>query len=351
MQKKIIVLAIAAAFAAPAFADTANVNVYGSLNLAVEAINVGNDATGAKNGYDVNKISSNATRLGLKGTKELKNGLSAIWQIEQQIDTANNPLYYQHDQYGSTRLLTNQAGTVAATFTYNAHGTLTARTGTADTPLRWNGQYQDSDTDLYYLRARYYDPTTAQFLTRDPLEDQTRSAYGYGGNDPINAADPSGELAWFVVLAIMAATSASSELGTQVLDNKLNGCDAFDNIDRGSIGFSTAMGLVPFGGPAAIAGRTAAKTLLGSGDTVLYQKLGSAGEHLKYGITKNPATRYTSKELDGGSLNILTRGPKKDMLALERSLHKTLPIGPQEGQLFYIQQQIANGLRPPPYPW
>lgn len=87
------------------------------------------------------------------------------------------------------------------------------------------------------------------------------------------------------------------------------------------------------------------------GDTVLYQKLGSAGEHLKYGISKNPATRYTSKELDGGRLNILARGPKQDMLALERSLHETLPIGPQEGQLFYIQKQIANGFRPPPYPW
>jgi hypothetical protein len=38
------------------------------------------------------------------------------------------------------------------------------------------------------------------------------------------------------------------------------------------------------------------------------------------------------------------------MLALERALHETLPIGPEEGQLFYIQKQIANGLRPPPYP-
>ncbi|WP_345184836.1 hypothetical protein [Microbacterium panaciterrae] len=38
------------------------------------------------------------------------------------------------------------------------------------------------------------------------------------------------------------------------------------------------------------------------------------------------------------------------MLALERSLHESLPIGPEEGQLFYIQRQISNGLRPPPVP-
>jgi hypothetical protein len=84
-------------------------------------------------------------------------------------------------------------------------------------------------------------------------------------------------------------------------------------------------------------------------DTFLYQKLSSTGEHLKYGITKNPATRYTSAELNGGSLNILASGSNQDMLALERSLHETLPIGPEEGQTFYVWTQVAKGLRPPPY--
>ncbi len=78
--------------------------------------------------------------------------------------------------------------------------------------------------------------------------------------------------------------------------------------------------------------------------------MGSAGEHLKYGITEDPTTRYTSKERDEGSLNSLARGPKQGMLAIERSLHETPPIGPEKGHLFYIQKQIANGLRPSPYP-
>ena len=41
-------------------------------------------------------------------------------------------------------------------------------------------------------RARCYDPVTGQFLTRDPLEAITRSAYGYAGNNPINMVDPTG---------------------------------------------------------------------------------------------------------------------------------------------------------------
>ncbi len=86
----------------------------------------------------------------------------------EQIDGADTPLYYQHDQLGSTRLLTSDSGTVAGTFRFDPYGNLTGHTGSSDTPLRWAGQYQDGN-GLYYLRARYYDPATAQFLTRDPL--------------------------------------------------------------------------------------------------------------------------------------------------------------------------------------
>ncbi|MGH9197837.1 MAG: RHS repeat-associated core domain-containing protein, partial [Acidimicrobiia bacterium] len=46
-----------------------------------------------------------------------------------------------------------------------------------------------------YLRARYYDPATGQFLTRDPIEAATREPYGYVGGNPLNATDPSG-LIW-----------------------------------------------------------------------------------------------------------------------------------------------------------
>jgi len=84
--------------------------------------------------------------------------------------------------------------------------------------------------------------------------------------------------------------------------------------------------------------------------TFLYQKLGPAGQHLKFGIASNPAMRYTSAELAGGRLKILTSGSRQDMLRLERNLHETLPIGSEERQMFYIQKQIEKGLTPPPYP-
>ena len=44
--------------------------------------------------------------------------------------------------------------------------------------------------------ARYYDPTTAQFLSVDPDVATTLSPYGYVAGDPLNAGDPSGLCGW-----------------------------------------------------------------------------------------------------------------------------------------------------------
>ena len=102
------------------------------------------------------------------------------------------PTYLHHDQLGSTRLLTDAEGEATATFSYGPFGGLEAATGTASTPLGFGGQYTDPETGLQYLRARWYDPGTGQFLTRDPLEAITRSPYGYVGENPLNAIDPNG---------------------------------------------------------------------------------------------------------------------------------------------------------------
>lgn len=88
MQKKIIALALAAAFSAPVFADNSNVTIYGVANVSYDIVNTGSDTAG-KAGFSSNKVSSNTSRLGLKGAEDLGDGLSAIWQIEQKIDLDN----------------------------------------------------------------------------------------------------------------------------------------------------------------------------------------------------------------------------------------------------------------------
>jgi RHS repeat-associated protein len=54
------------------------------------------------------------------------------------------------------------------------------------------GNTQIAETGLIYMRARYYDPQTRQFLTRDPLVALTRQPYLYANGNPVNFTDPSG---------------------------------------------------------------------------------------------------------------------------------------------------------------
>lgn len=106
--------------------------------------------------------------------------------------TGTEAIYYHRDQLGSTRLLTDASGDPVGTYTYDAYGALTDSTGTAAPLLGYAGEYTDHETGYTYLRARHYDPTTGQFLTRDPLVDLTGEPYAYAGNNPLSYTDPTG---------------------------------------------------------------------------------------------------------------------------------------------------------------
>src|SRR5574340_1340945 len=88
MKKSLIALAVAGAFAAPAFAATENVDVYGKLHMSVSIFDETVDSIpGDPNtrGTSDLQFSSNASRIGFKGAEDLGGGLSAIWQIESGV--------------------------------------------------------------------------------------------------------------------------------------------------------------------------------------------------------------------------------------------------------------------------
>jgi RHS repeat-associated protein len=144
--------------------------------------------------------------------------------------TGSQVLYYQQDQLGSTRMLTDASGTPVATYTYSAYGALKASTGSALNPFRFGGQYLDSETGFYYLRARYYDPVTSQFVTRDPAVVTEESQYAYVEGNPLNKRDPLGLCSWNpfdsdsceIAEPAKAITSAWNATGGQVVNNIQN---------------------------------------------------------------------------------------------------------------------------------
>jgi RHS repeat-associated protein len=110
----------------------------------------------------------------------------------ERIDGGGVATFFHHDVQGSTRALTNTSGSLVATYTYDPYGNVTGKIGTASTALLYNGQYTDVESGLQYLRARYYDPKTAQFISVDPWSSLTGSPYGYASDNPLNLSDPSG---------------------------------------------------------------------------------------------------------------------------------------------------------------
>src|SRR5882672_1062021 len=90
MNKKLVAVAVAGVLAAPlaAQAQTANVTLYGRLNMTYELV-TGKQADGSN--PNVSRLSSNSSRLGVRGTESLGGGLNAIFQIESNVsgDTGN----------------------------------------------------------------------------------------------------------------------------------------------------------------------------------------------------------------------------------------------------------------------
>src|SRR5579885_2722424 len=105
--------------------------------------------------------------------------------------------YYLEDGQNNVRLLTDGNGAVTDRYCYDAFGNLLSSQGATVNPYRYTGQQLDSLTGLYDLRARYYDPTSGRFTSRDtasldfsnPVE---LNRYSYAEENPVDLVDPSG---------------------------------------------------------------------------------------------------------------------------------------------------------------
>jgi RHS repeat-associated protein len=129
-------------------------------------------------------------------TRTYTYGLQRINQA-QIVDSTWTPSFYGYDGAGSVRQLTNSAGVVTDTCEYDAFDNEVNHTGTTPNNYLYSGEQYDPDLGLYYLRARYMNPLTGRFLSRDPgdgdvTEPATLHKYLYANGDPVNGADPTG---------------------------------------------------------------------------------------------------------------------------------------------------------------
>jgi RHS repeat-associated protein len=105
---------------------------------------------------------------------------------------------YVCDALGHVRALIDaQTGQITDRYDYDAWGNLVYRAGITQQPFTWNGAYGYEwipETGLYHVGARAYDPRTARWLQRDPIDAASGdpNLYRYCGNDPLNTGDSIG---------------------------------------------------------------------------------------------------------------------------------------------------------------
>jgi RHS repeat-associated protein len=106
-------------------------------------------------------------------------------------DGSGNQSYYMHNGIGSVTNILSYGGSEQGDYYYDEFGvpTFTFENGIVN-DRRFTGEQSDTNSSLYYLRARHYDPGTGRFLSQDPLG--IGHPYTYVRNNPIGFADPSG---------------------------------------------------------------------------------------------------------------------------------------------------------------
>jgi RHS repeat-associated protein len=121
--------------------------------------------------------------------------------------------FYGFDGQANVVELKDTSGNAAALYDYDTFGNTAIQQGAiADSnPYRFTGRRYDSESGLYYYRARYLDPYSGRFTQIDPFPGIsslpiTYNRYAYAWNNPINMIDPTGELPPPVIGVLVVVT-------------------------------------------------------------------------------------------------------------------------------------------------
>ena len=171
-------------------------------------------------------------------------------------DASGNPIGMSHYENGAQRGtyvfvkniqgdiigIYDDEGTCLVTYTYDAWGNVTvsysnggASTAARYNPLRYRGYYYDTETGLYYVSSRYYDPEIGRFINADttdiltatPMGLTDKNLFAYCDNNPVMRADHGGDF-WHIVVG--AAVGALIGGVVKAVSNAIEGKSLTDGL-------------------------------------------------------------------------------------------------------------------------
>jgi RHS repeat-associated protein len=164
----------------------------------VKEFNDGTDTTMTRYMYTGSEVIMTANSAGIKTTENILTPSGEIVSSQRFNENGNGTGWYSYnyDIRKSTTTIVASSGFAENYYEYDAFGETDA-TESLLNEIEFTGATSDSNTGLYYMNARYYNPNTGRFISQDSYkgsayEPWTQNLYVYTGNNPVNFIDPTG---------------------------------------------------------------------------------------------------------------------------------------------------------------
>jgi RHS repeat-associated protein len=138
---------------------------------------------------------------GLKRAYTYGPGIDNILTMTVHTGATSVTYYYLKDHLGSVQAVADSSGTIVESYQYDAWGNVSAF-DSLNQPITqslignhflWQGREYSWKTHLYYFRARWYDPVTSRWLSKDPIGiSGGLNQYIFCADNSVNFIDPDG---------------------------------------------------------------------------------------------------------------------------------------------------------------
>ncbi len=247
--------------------------------------------------------------------------------------------YYLRNGQNDIVGLMDESGVRVVEYIYDAWGKLISTTGTlattlgADNPFRYRGYYYDTETGLYYLTTRYYDPEVCRFISADVYMSTGQGVLGgnmwaYCLNNPLIYEDSQGKIGILGTLLIGTAIGAAFGFIGNCITNLIAGDNILDGWALATIS-GAASGLLAASG-LGVVGQAIGNAIISAG-TNIYQQSQSGGSFDWLGFGLETALGFASGLI--GGKGVLAKSKGSGITNTAYNLLEDLSFGPTSSKI------------------